>query len=92
LTPCKEYFELATNEGRLAVLRGRQAKLRLSLYANDAVVFVNPIKQDVDMVTRIMQRFGDATGLGINLEKSSVAPICCQDINLDDILTSFSGQ
>ena len=85
-------FELATNDGRLTALRGRHAKLRLSLYADDAVVFINSIKQDVDMVIRIMQRFGDATGLHINLEKSSVAPIRCQDVNLDDILASFSGQ
>jgi hypothetical protein len=66
--------------------------LRLPLYADDAVVLINPIKQDVDMIIQIMQCFGDATGLHIKLDKSSVAPICCQDIDLDDILQSFSGQ
>ncbi|WVZ69638.1 hypothetical protein U9M48_018397 [Paspalum notatum var. saurae] len=85
-------FELATEEGFLSPLRGRYAKLRLSLYADDAVIFINPLKQDVDMTIRLMQRFGDATGLRINLSKSSVAAIRCQDVDLDSILSSFSGQ
>ena len=33
----QKIFELATNDGRLTALRGRHAKLRLSLYADDAV-------------------------------------------------------
>ncbi|WVZ65364.1 LOW QUALITY PROTEIN: hypothetical protein U9M48_014741 [Paspalum notatum var. saurae] len=74
-------FELATEEGFLSPLRGRYAKLRLSLYADDAVIFINPLKQDVDMTIRLMQRFGDATGLRINLSKSSVATIRCQDVD-----------
>ncbi|WVZ88969.1 hypothetical protein U9M48_035436 [Paspalum notatum var. saurae] len=82
----------ATEEGFLSPLRGRYAKLRLSLYADDAVIFINPLKQDVDMTIRLMQRFGDATGLRINLSKSSVAAIRCQDVDLDSILSSFSGQ
>jgi ethanolamine ammonia-lyase large subunit len=51
------------------VLRGRHAKLRFSLYTDDAVIFINPIKQDVDMVVDIMKKFGDVTGLRINLQK-----------------------
>jgi hypothetical protein len=40
----------------------------------------------------IMQKFGDATGLRINVSKSSVAPIQCEEIDLASILQSFSGQ
>lgn len=49
-------FELGTDDGHPSKLHGRQAKLRLSLYAVDAVAFV-------DMVLKIMKSSGDATGL-----------------------------
>jgi hypothetical protein len=39
---------------------------------------------------RWIKKFGDATGLGINLQKSTVAAIHCQGLNLDEILGSFS--
>jgi type IV secretory pathway VirB9-like protein len=54
------------------------ARLRLSLYANDVIVFVKPIKADFDLTMTILQRFDDATGLRINLQKSAVAPISFQ--------------
>ena len=44
------------------------------------------------MVIQIMRSFGDATGLRINLEKSSVAAIQCQNIDLDNVLAAFPGQ
>ena len=88
----QKLFQRAREDGSLSTLRGRHARLRLSLYADDAVVFVNPInKEDVDMVVQIMQFFGDATGLRINLEKSSVAAIRCQGIDLDHVLSAFPG-
>ena len=43
-------FELATLEAELSELRGRHAKIRLSLYANDAALFLNPHKEEVDLV------------------------------------------
>ena len=85
-------FQLATEDGSLSTLRGRHAKLRLSLYADDAVVFINPVKEELEMVIQIMRSFGDATGLRINLEKSSVAAIRCHDIDLENVLTAFPGQ
>jgi hypothetical protein len=39
----------------------------------------------------IMQQFGQASGLKINTSKSSVVPIWCSHINLDDILHDFDG-
>jgi hypothetical protein len=56
-------FKKAMKNGLLSPLRDRMAWLRLSLYADDAAVFVNPIKADVDLTMSIMQRFGDATRL-----------------------------
>lgn len=84
-------FDIATEEGFLSPLKGHQARLRLSLYADDAVIFTNPKREDVNCIMQIMEAFGDAMGLRINMQKSSVAPIRCDSIDLDDVLRDFTG-
>jgi hypothetical protein len=84
-------FDLATEDGFLTPLKGRQARLRLSLYANDAVIFTNPKREDVSCIMQIMQAFGDATGLRINMAKSTVALIRCMGLDMDEVLMDFSG-
>jgi hypothetical protein len=76
-------FQKATTEELLTPLRDRAARLRLSLYADDATVFVNPNRSNIDMVMAIMQSFGEASGLRINMSKSFVAPIKCSQLNQD---------
>jgi hypothetical protein len=84
-------LEQATADGILSPLRGREAKLRLSLYADDAMVFLNPVKEEVAFFD-ILDRFGSSTGLRLNLEKCIVAPIRCAELNLDNILDGFAGK
>uniref|UniRef100_A0A453CKY1 Reverse transcriptase domain-containing protein n=1 Tax=Aegilops tauschii subsp. strangulata TaxID=200361 RepID=A0A453CKY1_AEGTS len=36
--------------------------------------------------------FGDASSLRLNIGKSTVTPIRCDDINLQEILQNFGGQ
>jgi hypothetical protein len=78
-------------EGLLSLLRDRMARLRLSMYVDDVAVFVNSVKADVDMVMQIMQMFGDATGLHMNVNKSIVAPIRCSHVNLGEVLQNFAS-
>lgn len=66
-------LELATQDGALSPLRGRNANLRLSLYADDAVIFLNPIQSDVQALFSILENFGEVTGLRLNIEKCTVA-------------------
>lgn len=82
-------LDLATHRGLLHKLRGRRAILRTSLYADDAAVFLAPIKEDIDNFTQILNYFGQVTGLCTNFQKSSVVPIRCRDINLDHILAAL---
>jgi hypothetical protein len=42
-------LQWATDQGLITLLRDRMARLHLSMYADDAVVFLNPVKVDVDM-------------------------------------------
>jgi hypothetical protein len=63
--------------------------LRTSLYANDAVIFMAPRKDDMETLSRILKDFGEVTGLVTNVQKSMVAPIRCSEINLEEILNGF---
>jgi hypothetical protein len=63
-----------------------------SLYADDAVIFVAPIKEDITCLTSILATFGEVTGLGANHQKSLVAPIHCDGLDLEDILQSFPAK
>jgi hypothetical protein len=49
-------LQKAIEEGLLSPLRDRMARLRLSLYTDDAVVFINPVKANVDMVMHLDKR------------------------------------
>ena len=60
--------------------------MRTSLYADDAAVFVAPIKEDIINFAKILESFGEVTGLCTNFEKSFVVPIRCANINLHEVL------
>jgi mannosylglycoprotein endo-beta-mannosidase len=86
IDPLQWLLSKATELNAISKLRGRAARLRISMYADDAVVFLNPIRKDVQTFSEILFRFGQATGLVANMQKSQVAPIRCGNIDLDSIL------
>jgi hypothetical protein len=61
------------------------------MYADDAVIFTNPRKQDIIGIMEIIRAFGEATGLQINMQKSTIAPIRCAGIDMEDVLQDFPG-
>ena len=65
--------------------------VRTSLYADDAAVFMAPIKTDIDNLSIILRGFGDVTGLCTNLQKSSVVPIRCANLDLEHILSNMTA-
>jgi hypothetical protein len=58
----------------------------MSLYADDATVFINPLASDLLVTRQILRVFGEASGLITNLEKTEFFPIRCQHLNMGDIL------
>ena len=58
-------------------------------YADNAAIFVKPIKEDVQFLASTLASFGEVTGLVTNCTKSLVAPIRCGDVDRDDILHAF---
>ena len=87
----------AENEGLLQPLSRRNLHHRISIYADDVVMFLHPEAGDIAVTLDILNLFGEATGLKTNLQKSNVLPIRCGDVELAAVqnllpcaLTDFS--
>ena len=52
---------------------------RVSIFADDAVLFFTPLHSDLQVISSILHIFGEATGLKINLQKSTVTTIRCDE-------------
>lgn len=89
IDPLQRLLEQATESGLLSAMPGNLQGPRVSLYADDATIFLAPTTHDVEGLTSILQSFGEVSGLVTNVSKSSVAPIQCADINLDEVLANF---
>ena len=61
------------------------------MYADDEAIFINPKLEDIEALKIILQAFGSFSGLHINLEKNSMHPIQCENIDLDHVLSPFTG-
>jgi hypothetical protein len=82
----------ATDHGLLNPIRGSTLVTCTSLYADDAAVFVAPVKYDITFLASILVDLGKVTGLSANFHKSLVAPIRCEDIDLDERSSNPSQQ
>jgi hypothetical protein len=67
-SPLHRLLERAAELGMLTPLPGRVVKLRTCLYADDAMIFTNPLRQEINTLLLLLKEFGSATGLRINLE------------------------
>jgi hypothetical protein len=45
-----------------------------SFYANDATIFVAPVKEDISNLSNILEGFGEVSGFCTIFQKSSVVP------------------
>jgi hypothetical protein len=60
------------------LIRGGREQ-RISLYANDVVLFLQPRLEELSLVKEILRVFGEASGLVTNISKCSFTPITCGD-------------
>ena len=91
MDPLQRMLDLATQHGILSPLPQTAARWRTSMYADNMAIFINPSKNDLEAIKIIMQAFGSFLGLHINLQKSSIHPIRCEDVDLEQVLSSFDG-
>jgi hypothetical protein len=66
-------------------------KWSTSMYTDDVTIFISPKKEDKEVIKIILEAFGKALGLRINMDKSSIHPIKCENIDLDHVLLAFLG-
>lgn len=92
IDPLHRLLEAATRLGKLTLIPGTAARMQTSLYADDAMIFINPDRLEINNLLAILDRFSDATGLRVNLAKSLAVPISCNDLDLSMILHSFGGR
>ena len=59
----------ASEEGLLQPLATRALQQRISLYADDVVIFLHPAAEDIGVTLDILQLFGEASGLQTNVKK-----------------------
>jgi hypothetical protein len=52
---------------------------RVSRYADDVVLFLQPRGEEVSVVKEILIIFGETSGLLTNLSKCSMTPVQCDD-------------
>jgi len=67
----------AADDDMLQPLARRALQHRISLYADDVVIFLRPFASDLEVMLDLLQLFGEASGLKTNVQKSSVLPIQC---------------
>jgi hypothetical protein len=89
MEPLHRLLHIAAASGDLTPINSRAATLRASLYADDAAVFLKPVREDVAVVARILQTFGHTSGLVTNQAKCVVYPIRCDNFNVEEIMENF---
>lgn len=92
LQPLKRLLTITENESTLSPIQGRTAKLRISLYADDAVMFVNTVREEIEVIRTNFDAFGRVSGLKINLDKSAAYPIRCEGLDISSIMERMPCQ
>jgi hypothetical protein len=92
INPLQRILSLATDHRILKPIRSRTTRCRVSLYADDVEIFVNPTKEELQSISAILDCFGKASGLVTNMTKTEVFPIRCADIDLDAVLLAFPAK
>lgn len=72
-------IQMASRNNLLQPMSGQQQWSRISLYADNVVIFLRPNQKDLCVVRDLLRCFGEVSGLKTNLIKSSAIPIQCSD-------------
>lgn len=89
MEPLQLMLNKATDEGMLTPICNRKAKLRISLFVDDAAIFLNPVSAEVEVVKNILNAFASVSGLITNTDKSAVYLVKCEGFDLQHIMEPF---
>ena len=77
---------MATGTGILSRVSRDKTRLHVSMYVDDIVIFLKPAKHEVEALKSLLHSFGEVTGVRKNVHKTSVVPIRCEKIDIDEVL------
>jgi hypothetical protein len=86
IAPLHWLFNKAALSGALSPLRLPPSQLRVSLFADDAALFISPTAADIATTKSILSTFGQASGLVANIQKCGIFPIACEGLDLQPLL------
>jgi hypothetical protein len=75
IDPLQRIIEMAVEKRFLQSVLPKTAKLKCSLYADDAAIFSAPTANDLSRLSRILHTFGECSDLTINMAKTEIFPI-----------------
>jgi hypothetical protein len=85
-------IKLADSRGLFSPLRPHSIKQRVSLYADDVVVFLSPVVLNLVMIRAILDLFLQASMLATNINKSNAFPIRCDEEQVSVITHALGCQ
>lgn len=92
IDPLQRIIEHAAQQGLLQPVLPKQAKLRCSLYADDAALFANPTPIELARLQKILVVFNECSGLRVNMSKTEIFPIRMQASMIHMVVQNFPGK
>jgi hypothetical protein len=92
IDPLQRIIEVAANRGILRPVLPKATNLRCSLYADDAAIFEFPSNLEITYLHRILNFFGECSGLRINISKTEIYPIRMEHNTVTQLLLNFPGK
>lgn len=77
MEPLHRLFQIAVDRGILSPLASLGVLQRLSMFADDVMIFLKPWDNDLHACAALLRLFGEVSGLRVNLRKSAALPIRC---------------
>lgn len=78
-------FAKASADGLLQPIGHPTIRYQCSMYADDVILFASPTISEAQAIARILDIFGNSSGLRTNIAKCSITPIFCADEVLTEI-------
>lgn len=72
----------------LAPMANQSMGHRMYIYAHDVVLFAHPSAADMEIIQNLLDTFGEASGLKMNMAKTSIMSIQCQEEQINQVQLS----
>lgn len=92
ICPLQRIINQAAELGLLQSVLPSKAKLRCSIYADDAALFAHPSALELTRPQKILLLFGECSGLKVNMGKTEIFPIRMQLSEVNNLVHNFLGK